>query len=73
MPQVANGTPLPDRVGEAKAAEGALEHRPDAVPLRGSQALAREQVASVLIGDRQRIAVDPVLGSVVSGGKTPGC
>jgi len=43
-------------------AEQTIEDRADAGAIRRQQALTPEQVARVLIGDRQRIAVDPIAG-----------
>jgi hypothetical protein len=77
----------PDRAGQAELAEGAFEDRAGAAALGRPQALAGEQVARVLIGERERIAPDPVprrelpletvvqrsFGISVVGGTTPGC
>ncbi len=46
-------------------AEEALEDRADALALGREQALTAEQVARVLIGDRQRVAIDAIAGSEV--------
>jgi hypothetical protein len=76
-----------DRAWQAILAKEAIEDGAHALALGGEQAVARQEVAGVLIGDRQRIAVDPVavrkwplksavhrsLGRVVVAGTTPGC
>ncbi len=68
MPVVAKGTPLSVRIArrESVGAEGG-GRRPGGrpVPLMERQALAGEQEAGVLIGDRQRVAVDPIAGPEV--------
>ena len=50
----------PDRLREAKLLEGALEDREGELLLRRRQRLARQQVATGEVGDRQRIAVAPI-------------
>ena len=55
-----------DRLRQAKGAEGVLEDRAHAAPLGRAEALAGEQVARVLVGDRQRVTVEPVAGPEVA-------
>jgi hypothetical protein len=52
----------PDRLGEAEGPEGLLEDGAHPAPFRGAEPLTRQQVPRVLIGNRQRVAVDPVPG-----------
>ena len=84
----AKGTPLSVRIARgnpySRKSRSKMGRTPDAP--RRQQAVAREQVARVLVGDRQRIAVDPIagpelafevggpeiIGRVVTGGTTPG-
>src|SRR5262249_36971380 len=46
--------------GKAIFTEESLKDRAHAAPSGRQQAVTRQQVPSVLIGDRERIAVDPV-------------
>ena len=52
-----------NRAGQPVLAKEAIEDGPHADASRGQQALAPQQIARVLIGDRQRIAVDPIAGA----------
>ena len=51
------------RARQAVLAEQPIEDRAHADAARRQQAVARQQEARVLVGDRQRIAVDPVTGA----------
>ena len=76
-----------DGAGQAVLAEQAVEDGTHAEALRGEQAVTRQEVPGVLVSDRERIAIDPVvgpevalesavqrsLGCVVIAGTTPGC
>ena len=65
MPVVAKGTPLSVRIarGSPYSRKSRSKIGPDALALGREQAVAAEQVARVLVGDRQRIAVDPIAGA----------
>lgn len=77
----ANGPRQPILVKEA------IENAADAPPFRREQAATAEEVVRVLVGDRQRIAIDAIAGPEVAleicgpeiirlfvvGGTTPGC
>ena len=52
-----------NRPGQPILAEEAIEDGPHARALRREQAVAREQVAGVLVGDREWVAVDPIAGA----------
>src|SRR5260370_29502954 len=55
-----------DGAGQAILPEEPVEDGAHAVALRGEQAVTGEEVAGVLVGDRQRIAVDAVAGPEVA-------
>src|SRR5438045_9085770 len=50
----------PNHLGEAKLLEGALEDREGELLLGGQQGLARQQVATGEVGDREGIAVSAI-------------
>src|SRR5207237_9201684 len=49
-----------NRARQPILAKQAIEDRAHPVSFRREQAVAREEIAGVLVGDRQRITVDPV-------------
>jgi hypothetical protein len=63
MPQEAKGTPLSVRMALGSPnSKGALEHGPRPSALDVGEAPTGEEVAGVLVADRERIAPHPVLG-----------
>src|SRR5262247_1735961 len=55
-----------DSVGQAVVPEELLKDRAHALPSSRQQAVTGEEVASVLVSNRERIAVDPVAGAKVT-------
>ena len=55
-----------NRAGQAVLAEQPVEDGADAVALGGEQAVTRQEIAGVLVGDRQRVAIDAVAGPEVA-------
>jgi len=53
----------PDRAREPMLTEQPIEDRAYSVALRRQEPMAGQQVARVLVRNRQRVAVDPVAGS----------
>src|SRR5437773_7562025 len=55
-----------NRAGQPVLAKQSVEDGAHALPLGGEQAVARQQIASVLIGNRQRIAVEAIARAEVA-------
>jgi hypothetical protein len=54
-----------NRARQPVFAKQPIEDRTHTLALGGEQAVARQEIARVLVGDRQRVAVDPVAGPEV--------
>ena len=51
-----------DRAGQSVLPKQPVEDGPDALPSGGQQAVTGQQIPRVLVGDGQRIAIDPIAG-----------
>src|SRR2546427_2948522 len=64
----AEGCPVvrADRAGQADVAEEPIEHEPALLRADRSEGVTRQQIAAVLVGDRQGIAVRAIAGAEVA-------